>query len=261
MDGIEKKAEPTLPDNRPDMEVKPIKTRRQKAYISAFVLALLLIATGIGTKVYINRANQWVRTNNASVDGNIYRVNVRVHGVIEKIEVVEGTFVQEGETLAYINPTLSGIGISRDGMSQEPDDLNYILQQAVVKAPTSGYVAQIQGKEGEQVEAGMPLLAIVNLENVWIRANFSERDIRNIKVGKEVEIRLDAFPDETFAGRVTTILPTSGSVFSLFPPDATAGNWVRVQQRIPVKIAFENRGKYSDMMLRIGMLARVRVKR
>jgi len=103
-------------------------------------------------------------------------------------------------------------------------------------------------------------LAAVKWRFIWITANFSEEQVRHLRVGQQVDIYVDAYPDEQLRGEVANIMPVGGSAFALFPPDATAGNWVRVPQRIPVRIVFEKENN-ENSRLKIGMLARVRVER
>ncbi len=103
-------------------------------------------------------------------------------------------------------------------------------------------------------------MSVVNLDDLWVVANFNEEQIRDLRPGQEVDIHIDAFPDEVLRGKVDSIMPASGAAFALFPPDATSGNWVRVPQRISVKIVFAENRVDEDVDLRIGMLARVRVE-
>ena len=105
-------------------------------------------------------------------------------------------------------------------------------------------------------------MSVVNLNDLWIKANFTEEQVSNNRIGQEVDIYVDTYPGEPLLGKVASIMPAGGLAFALFPPDATAGNWVRVPQRIPVKIVFdEDEDRGEDLRLRIGMLARVSVER
>jgi len=98
----------------------------------------------------------------------------------------------------------------------------------------------------------MPLLAIVPLSNIWIEANYKETQLERIKVGQKVIIKVDAYPGKRFYGRVESIQAGSGAVFSLFPPENATGNWVKVVQRVPVKIVLEEE-QDPNLSLRIGM--------
>jgi membrane fusion protein (multidrug efflux system) len=96
------------------------------------------------------------------------------------------------------------------------------------------------------------LLAIVPLEEIWVKANFKENQLSNMRPGQTVEITIDAYPGRTFRGHVESISAATGARFSLLPPENATGNYVKVVQRIPVKIVFE-RGQDPEHLLRPGM--------
>jgi membrane fusion protein (multidrug efflux system) len=119
-------------------------------------------------------------------------------------------------------------------------------------SPAEGYIAKRTVEVGNQIQAGQPLMAVVPLDDVWIVANYKETQIGRIQPGQSVKIEVDGFPGRTFVGTVDSIMAGSGSVFSLFPPENATGNYVKVVQRIPVKILLD---KKSDPhhVLRVGM--------
>lgn len=119
-------------------------------------------------------------------------------------------------------------------------------------APVDGYVTKKTVEIGNQVAAGQPLLAVVPLADVWVTANYKETQIERIKPGQKVEINVDTYPGKTFRGTVDSVMAGTGSTFSLFPPENATGNYVKVVQRVPVKILLD---KESDKghALRIGM--------
>ena len=121
-----------------------------------------------------------------------------------------------------------------------------------VNAPSDGYITRKSVEPGNQIQAGQPLMAIVPLDDVWVTANFKETQLRGVKPGQKVEIRVDTYPGKVFTGRVDSIMAGTGSVFSLFPPENATGNFVKVVQRIPVKIVFD-KDTDSGHMLRVGM--------
>ncbi len=121
-----------------------------------------------------------------------------------------------------------------------------------VDAPADGYVTRKSVETGQVVAPGQPLLAVAALDNVWIVANYKETDIEKIKAGLPVDIRVDTYRGKTFRGRVDSIMAGTGSAFSLFPPENATGNYVKVVQRVPVKILLE-RGEDPSHVMRIGM--------
>jgi membrane fusion protein (multidrug efflux system) len=110
----------------------------------------------------------------------------------------------------------------------------------VVVAPITGRVAKKNVDPGKYVQIGQPLLTIVDEENIWVSANFKETQIKDMRVGQPVEIDVDSYPGITFKGRVDSFQPGTGSVFSLLPPQNATGTFVKVVQRIPVKIVLDS---------------------
>jgi len=119
-------------------------------------------------------------------------------------------------------------------------------------APADGYVTKKNVETGNQIQAGQPLMAIVSLENQYIVANYKETEMGAIKPGQDVEIKVDSYPGKVFKGKVDSIMAGTGVSFSLFPAENATGNYVKVVQRIPVKIVFDQ-GADKDHVLRIGM--------
>ncbi len=128
--------------------------------------------------------------------------------------------------------------------------LNY--QYTKIYAPTDGYVTKKSVQVGNQIQPGQPLMAVVGLADIWVTANFKETQMENIRPGQLVRIRVDSYPGKDFKGRVDSIMAGTGVTFSLFPPENATGNYVKVVQRIPVKIVLDE-GTDKNHVLRIGM--------
>jgi membrane fusion protein (multidrug efflux system) len=112
------------------------------------------------------------------------------------------------------------------------------LESTVVRAPVGGVVGNRQVRVGRLAAPGVPLLDIVPVDDLWIVANFKETQLEHVQPGQPVRITLDGYPDVGFDGVVDSFAPGSGSAFSLLPADNATGNFVRVVQRVPVKIRF-----------------------
>jgi membrane fusion protein (multidrug efflux system) len=112
------------------------------------------------------------------------------------------------------------------------------LSKTVVTAPISGIIAMKNIDEGKYVQAGQTLLSIIR-ENTWVVANFKETQIKKMAVGQPVRIKVDAYPGKIFKGHVESLQAGTGSVFSLLPPENATGNFIKVVQRIPVKIIID----------------------
>lgn len=117
-------------------------------------------------------------------------------------------------------------------------DAQLQLSYTDITAPVAGRIGRKSVEIGQRLQTGTPLMAIVSNQN-WIIANFKETQVERMKLGQEVEIKLDAFPHHTFKGKVDSFSPASGSEFALLPPDNATGNFTKVVQRIPVKIVFD----------------------
>jgi membrane fusion protein (multidrug efflux system) len=132
----------------------------------------------------------------------------------------------------------------------EQAELN--LQYTTVKAPVAGVVSRKTVEVGQIVQAGQPLMALIPLENVWVTANFKETQLTNMRPGQRVTIKVDAYSGKEFTGRVDSIAAATGARFSLLPPENATGNYVKVVQRIPVKIVLDP-GQDPEHRLRPGM--------
>jgi membrane fusion protein, multidrug efflux system len=113
------------------------------------------------------------------------------------------------------------------------------LTRTTLVAPIAGRIAMKRVDPGKYVQPGQALLAIVQ-QDIWVVANFKETQIKKMTVGQAVEIRVDAYPGKVFKGHVDSLQPGTGAVFSLLPPENATGNFVKVVQRVPVKIVLDS---------------------
>jgi membrane fusion protein, multidrug efflux system len=121
-----------------------------------------------------------------------------------------------------------------------------------IVAPFDGYVTRKAVEPGANVQAGQTLLTLVSRSEVWVTANFKEGQLRHISPGQLVTLRADAYPGRSFAGKVDSIMAGAGAAFSLLPPENATGNFVKVVQRIPVKITIDP-GSDPEHLLKVGM--------
>ena len=126
------------------------------------------------------------------------------------------------------------------------------LEYTTIKAPVAGTISRKSVEVGQVVQSGQPLLAVVPLSDVWVTANFKETQLDKMKPGQAATVKVDAYGGTPFKGRVESIAAATGSRFSLLPPENASGNFVKVVQRIPVKILLE-KGADSSHILRPGM--------
>ena len=128
--------------------------------------------------------------------------------------------------------------------------MNY--EYTKIYAPVDGYVTRRSVQIGNQIQPGQPLMALVSLGDIWVIANYKETEMGNLRPGQDVEIKVDSYPGKVFKGKVDSIMAGTGVSFSLFPAENATGNYVKVVQRIPVKIVLQE-GADKDHILRIGM--------
>ena len=121
-----------------------------------------------------------------------------------------------------------------------------------IYAPSDGYITKRSAEVGNQIQTGQPLMAIVPLEDIWVTANYKETQLKKVKPGQKVQLSVDTYPGRIFRGRIDSIMAGTGAVFSLFPPENATGNYVKVVQRIPVKIVLD-KGTDPEHILRVGM--------
>ena len=132
------------------------------------------------------------------------------------------------------------------------------LDNTVIRAPVSGIGGNRAGQVGQYVKAGTQLLSLVPLPHVYVTANFKETQLTRMRPGQVAEVSVDAYPDMTLEGRVESFAPGSGAQFSLLPPDNATGNFTKIVQRVPVRIALPVDGSLAGL-LRPGLSVTVTV--
>ncbi len=164
-------------------------------------------------------------------------------------------------SLQQVGTTRSQLAVTNTGVGQHQADVDYArlqLSYTTIKSPASGIVSKKNVQKGQLVQAGQTLFSIVNNNSLFITANFKETQLEKLKPGEKVEIEVDAYPNEKVEGEVYNFSPATGAKFSLLPPDNATGNYVKVVQRVPVKIKL-NVGKELLQKLRPGMSVKVSV--
>ena len=131
------------------------------------------------------------------------------------------------------------------------------LSRTTVRAPVDGVVVNLRVQQGEQVKAATPLFALVVTSRPWIEANFKETELTHVRVGQKATVVLDTYPDSTWEAVVESLSPATGAEFALLPPQNASGNWVKVVQRLPVKLRLMPH--VGEPPLRAGMTATVKI--
>lgn len=160
------------------------------------------------------------------------------------------TSLVKNEQTLRLDQNDAGIQVANAALELAMLNLSY----TVVLAPCDGAAGRKNIEEGQLIQPGQALLDFVNETEKWVIANYKETQTANIQVGQSVNIKVDAIPDITFKGTVKSISSATGASFSLFSQDNSAGNFVKVQQRIPVRIEFSNDNRTKDLeKLRSGL--------
>lgn len=161
---------------------------------------------------------------------------------------------ENDKAAASLQAAIASVQLSKSNLAQA--ELN--LQYTKVIAPTTGWVTNVTLREGNVVSANQPLFALISNNEYWIDANFKETELTHIHSGQAATIKIDMYPGRKFKGIVESISGGSGTAFSLLPPENATGNWVKVTQRVPVRIRIINpNDKYP---LRISTSARVSIR-
>jgi membrane fusion protein, multidrug efflux system len=189
-------------------------------------------------QVQVNRETQLARLKQAKVDA------MKAEAALE----TQKTLIKQAESTISTQRSL----IQQKRAVLKTSELN--LDYTRIYAPADGYITKRSAEVGNQVQVNQPLMSVVPLapEEIWITANYKETQLKRVKPGQKVKIEVDMNPSRVFHGRVDSIMAGTGSAFSLFPPENATGNYVKVVQRIPVKIVLEQ-GEDPGHMLRIGM--------
>jgi len=132
------------------------------------------------------------------------------------------------------------------------------LQYATIKAPMKGIVSKKAVEVGQVIQPGQPLMTVIPLEEVWVTANFKETQLKNMRPGQPAIIEVDAYGGREFKAHVESLAAATGSRFSLLPPENATGNFVKVVQRVPVRIAIDEK-QDAEQLLRPGMSVTAKV--
>lgn len=169
---------------------------------------------------------------------------------------------QTGVVSSQSSATSQQIGIASSIIKQREADVDEVklnLSYTIITAPSDGLVSKVNVQPGQFLQAGQPLFSIVLNNDVWVVANFKETQFNKMRIGQKVTVHADAFPKHDFEAKITSFAPATGARFALLPPDNASGNFVKVVQRLPVKIEFVNKSDSLIKQIRPGMNVNVDV--
>ncbi|HET7838972.1 MAG TPA: efflux RND transporter periplasmic adaptor subunit [Rectinemataceae bacterium] len=219
------------------------------------VLAVALVGVALIVAYYAYEGYRYARTDDARVASNVVGVIPEIPGKLIEWNVKEGDHVAKGAVLGRqdLGSALSSGAVSPQTMGAVA---GVIAEKAALKAPLDGQVILSTAVVGQMAGPGMSLAVIADTDGLYISANIKEGQIARVRVGQNVDITVDAFPGKRFHGRVDSIGRATASTFSLLPSQGGGGNYTKVIQVIPIKVAILDAG---DSRLMIGMNATVRI--
>jgi membrane fusion protein, multidrug efflux system len=215
----------------------------QQVYEQTAQTAAAALATVAARKASVNEAAQ----NVAAAEAVVHQAQTKIPPAEASIQSAMTRPQQIAQSEANAKAAEARVGQQRANLDQAKLNLSY----TVITAPAAGIIGKKTAEDGQNVSPGESLMALVPLEDVWVTANFKETQLRRMKPGQRVIFTVDAY-DHQYHGHVTGIGGASGSRFSLLPPENATGNYVKVVQRIPVRIDLDP-GENKDHRLRPGM--------
>ncbi|MEI6189839.1 MAG: HlyD family secretion protein [Chitinophagia bacterium] len=201
--------------------------------------------------------------NDLSRDQNLFKEQAITKKQLEESEFQVSTANQEfsnaqteyataNNKIAALKENVNRVLAMIDMKKAKIKETELKLTYTTITAPNTGKLGKKNISIGQFVQAGTPLFSIVNDSNFWVVANFKESQLESLIETKKVKIRIDAFPDLDIEGTIQSLSDATGAKFSLLPPDNSSGNFIKVTQRIPVKIAINNQAAFKNK-LRAGM--------
>jgi membrane fusion protein (multidrug efflux system) len=200
-----------------------------------------------------------VDTAKAGVNEALHNVDVAQASILQAKARLNSAYVterqsrstaprQQANSRAQLDATTAQLKQAQAALEQARLNLDY----TVLRSPVSGLVSRKNAEPGMRVSPGQQVMAIVPLDDVWITANFKETQLKRMRIGQEVEVKVDAYGGRKYRGHIDSIAAASGARFSLLPPENATGNYVKVVQRVPVKIVLDP-GQNQDHLLRPGL--------
>lgn len=198
--------------------------------------------------------------NKAATPIQLEHIQVELKSVRQKLDSAIKTKQAANTGVTEVKRKSGNIEASKEKAETAIEQAKLNLSYTVVIAPCDGQIGRRAIEEGQFIPAGTVITNIIPDREKWIIANFKETQIKNIHIGQKVSITIDAIENKVFEGHVTEIAGATGNKFSNIPTDNSAGNFVKIQQRIPVRIVFDNISLDDYNKMATGMMAIVKVK-
>jgi len=238
----------------PNRKAAPISHRqRSSRFVLLSLLVVALIAGGFFGYRYLQDQAMHVSTENALITGALIQVGSLNAGQVSSVAVDIGDRVTKGQVVAVVALPVSlgatGAGTQKMGFMSTDD------QQVSVRSPIDGVVAARSSNPGDTVAAGQPLLTVIDPTQFWVQAQIEETKIARLNPGQPVAVTVDTLGKQV-QGRVVAVGSATAATFSLLPQGNTSGNYTKVTQLVPVKIAID----YQDLPLVLGSSVEVKIR-
>ncbi|MBE7175673.1 MAG: HlyD family secretion protein [Mucilaginibacter polytrichastri] len=222
-------------------------------------------ANVVNAKVKLDQVNKdYDRYANLVKDGSITQqafdqAKAQKESAAAQLKAAQDQYKAASDQVKTSRKQVAVSSSSADQRKAEVDFAQLQLSYTDIKSPTDGIVSKKNIQKGQLIQAGQTLFSVVNDKSLYVTANFKETQLGKLKPGQKVEIVVDAFEDYPIEGEVLNFSPATGARFSLLPPDNATGNFVKVVQRVPVKIRFTKVPKEVEGRIRPGMSVNVSV--
>jgi multidrug resistance efflux pump len=252
---VEPRREPgsAVPEATPRAAPRAAGRRRRLLLLIPILLLVGALSLTVGYR-YWYESTYFVITDNAQVAGDLVQVGSLNAGRLVAARVEVGEYVRKDQELALV-AIPQQVGATPFGNAPRMDVTGTSDSLVPVRAPVAGLVAARTGAVGSTVSAGQSIYALVDPQQVWVRANVEETKVARVRPGQAVEVHVDAL-GRSFAGQVVAVTPASAATFSLLPVQNVSGNFIKVTQLVPVKIAVYG----GEAALPLGTSATVRIR-
>ena len=237
------------------LEISRTNLKRSEVGIHVAELEGKIASQGIETqKAALKFAESNYERNKVLKDKGVVSVQMfefTEEGFIKNTIALQNAYDRQTQSIAQIEDAKKQMVLAAQNIAAQTNQIEIIRQNieyATIKAPVSGFVSKRKIQKGQMVRTGAQLFSIVQSNDMWVTANFKETQVGSFPIGKRVKIMPDAFPDEPFYGVVESIGGATGSKFALLPPDNATGNYVKVIQRVPVRIRFEDSARAFKLL-------------
>ncbi|PET54714.1 multidrug efflux protein [Bacillus sp. AFS001701] len=206
------------------------------------ITLIILVAGGFAGYYYYDQSTNYIKTDNAKIDGQQIVISSPAAG---KLESWSGTFGKTFSPNESIGKVLTA-----------PQTAGDTVHEVSVSVPTNATIVQANAIKDQLVGTGSTLGYAYNLDNLWVTANIKETEVEDVKKGQEVDVYVDAYPDTTLTGTVEFVGLTTANTFSLLPSGNSNANYTKVEQVVPVRIALDHNKSFEIVP---GMNASVRI--